>query len=268
MIIIKLTGGIGNQMFQYALGRKLSIDKKTEFALDISWYEKSLDRRYLLDNFQISEKLGTKFEKIKAKFFANVKEKNFLFDPKIFHLSKNSYLDGYWQSPKYFEGIEDILQKDFTLKKPQGEKYDEMLRKIVAGNSVSLHVRRGDYKASKNVKIFADITPEYYQNAIVYIKEKIGIIHLFVFSDDVNWVKENLKIDVPTTFVSEEGFADYQELALMSNCKHNIIANSTFSWWASWLNSNKNKIVITPSKWFNIEEMSAEDFIPKTWVKI
>jgi hypothetical protein len=269
MITVKFTGGLGNQMFQYALGRRLSLDRKTELSFDTSWYEKSPDRAFTLYNFQIAGKPMTKFEKIKRLFSANIKEKSLFFDKKILSANNNSFLDGYWQSPKYFEDIEDILQKDFTLKKPQGKKYDEMLRKIMFGNSVSLHVRRGDYLAVKNTQIYALCTSEYYVGAVNHIREKTGDMQIFVFSDDTEWVKKNLKFNAPMFFVSEEHLADFQELMLMSACKHNITANSTFSWWGARLNKNPQKIITAPQKWFAFpNEGNEKDLVPENWIRL
>ncbi|MCK9351778.1 MAG: alpha-1,2-fucosyltransferase [Candidatus Pacebacteria bacterium] len=268
MITVKFTGGLGNQMFQYAFGRRLSLDQKSELFFDTSWYKKSPDRNFTIENFQIAGKPSTKFEKIKRLFSETIEEKTLLFDTKVLSTNDSLFLNGYWQSPKYFEDIEDILRKDFTLKKPQGEKYDEMLRKITMGNSVSLHVRRGDYLAEKNVSVYTECSPEYYKKAIQYVKEINEDIHLFIFSDDTDWVKENLKIDLPATYVSAEHFTDYQELTLMSACRHNITANSTFSWWGAWLNKNPEKIVITPGKWLVTDSNYENDLLPEEWTKL
>jgi hypothetical protein len=265
MIIVKLTGGIGNQMFQYALGRWLSFDRKTELAFDVSWYKIS-QRHYSLGNFQIVGKPATAYEKAKALFNKHIKEKTLLFDQKILSAPKNSNLDGYWQNPKYFEGIEDVLKKDFTLKDFQGEKFDAMLQKISKTNSVSLHVRREDYLAEKHASVYAECKPEYYQKALEYLASKAGNINIFVFSDDTAWVKENLKIAASANFVSNGSFSDFQELMLMSACKHNITANSTFSWWGAWLNQNPDKMVIAPKKWLLVESAYETGLLPPQWI--
>ena len=268
MIFIKFTGGLGNQMFQYALGRKLSVLQKTELAFDISWYEKSPNRKFLLDNFQVLGKPISRSNRVKKLFTKKIKEQSFLFDSRILSAGKNSYLDGYWQSPKYFDDIENILRKDFTLKNPQSEKYETMLKKIAETNSVSLHIRRGDYLAVKNTAVYTPCSMEYYKKGIEYIVSKVGMIDICIFSDDTAWVKENLKTNFPILFVSDEGFSDYQELLLMSACKHNITANSTFGWWGAWLNKNPQKTIITPKKWFSDENKNQSDLIPPTWIQL
>ncbi len=268
MIIIKIFGGIGNQMFQYALGRRLSLEQKTGLVFDVSWYKNSPDRLFTLNHFNISGKGITVFQKISSLFIPHIKESSFAFDSKILSVGKNVFLTGYWQNLKYFEEIESILRKDFIPKDIQGEKYEALLKKISGSNSVSLHVRKGDYLSGKNVRVYESCTPEYYKKAVKYIKEKTGDIELFVFSDDEDWVKKNISFGFPVTLVSEKGFIDYQELMLMSLCKHNITANSTFSWWGAWLNQNKKKIVVTPKKWFISEEKKEAALIPSSWIRL
>ncbi len=279
MIIIKTIGGLGNQLFQYALGRRLSLERNTELFFDATWYEKPPNRKYSLDKFHTSGAVATKTDSKKRKprlldvilpinKKRYIREQSFLFDKKILSVGKDVYLDGYWQSPKYFESIEDILKKDLVLKEPQGEENEDMRKKIYSVNSVSLHVRRGDFLAEKNKKTYTDCGPEYYQSAVNYIFKQTGEIELFVFSDDPEWVKENLHTGHPTTFVSSHHFTDYQELNLMRSCKHNITANSTFSWWGAWLNPNPKKIVVTPKQWFVPMGRNGEDLIPATWIRM
>ncbi|MFH1461878.1 MAG: alpha-1,2-fucosyltransferase [bacterium] len=285
MIITKLQGGLGNQMFQYAIGRFLAQKNKTELKLDLSFYcnkQNEPQRIYSLENFNIKENIATQkeiedFEKYKNKsgwkhffyksFFTNdsiyVKEKQFNFDPKVLKTYDNSYLDGYWQNEKYFKSIENIIRENFTLKNKLPDNLQNILTKIKNPNSISLHIRRGDYVNKENYNV---LPIEYYNEAIKIITEKNSDIHLFIFSDDIVWAKNNLNTEFPITFIY--GNKDYQDLILMSLCKHNIIANSSFSWWGAWLNSNPNKIVIAPKKWFNKTEINTEDLIPKSWIKI
>jgi len=286
MIIVKLVGGLGNQMFQYALGRKLSVEHNTELLLDISWYDSSKDRRYLLDKFYATTKIATKDDIDRVKESSSAKIKNFFrthhkksyikelsseFDQKMLTVGgKDAYIDGYWQSPKYFLGIEDMIRKEFTLKEKQNEEFNSLLNTIQDENSVSLHIRRADYFAPKNVVLFATCSLEYYQEAVKLISEKVGTIHLFVFSDDIEWTKQHLAFPTPhnVTFVSNGKLVDYQEMMLMSSCKHNITANSTFSWWAAWLNKNPQKVVVSPKKWFIGKTLNDKDLIPETWNRI
>ena len=282
MIIVRLAGGIGNQMFQYALGRRLSLERKTELLLDASWYKESADRSYALNHFRISEELvsyddirktiDSPFVKITDLFTAYrrkkyIKERSFLFDAAVLSVGTHAYLDGYWQSPKYFEEIADTLRKDFTLKEPLREEYQAVQQKISATNSVSLHIRRGDYLLAKHQNIYIPLPLEYYQQAADFISNQAGACTFFVFSDDIEWAKENLSLPYPIEYVSGKDIADYEELMLMAACAHNITANSSFSWWGAWLNRNPEKIIVTPKRWF-VDGRSEADLIPPSWIRL
>lgn len=250
MIITKLQGGLGNQMFQYAAGRAQAIRDGSELLLDTSWYDSQSLRALGLNAFNIHARTAAKEEIAEAK-------------------KGKGYLDGYWQSEKYFARIEDVIRKEFTLKDAGGGKFQQTLKRIQETNSVSLHIRRTDYLAPKHQTIYAQMSLEYYEKAVERIQIFAKDVEIFVFSDDIDWVKKNLKIvGVPMTYVSSMGFSAEQELFLMSQCKYNITANSTFSWWGAWLNSNPNKIVVTPEKWFLSGSMSEKDLIPSTWIKL
>lgn len=282
MIITRLSLGLGNNLFQYALGRRLAIERNTELFLDFSG-ENEGRRRYALDyisRFNMIRSVASKKDLMKIillnKFpFLNLGHKNSVFTEKthsfdldVLGVPQNSYLTGYWQSEKYFKTVENTIRKDLKLKEPQGKKYQDFLDRIMKSNSISIHFRRDDFMSEKNLRIFNTCTPDYYHNAVSYLSGKISAPELFVFSDDIEWVKQNIKFNFPTTFVSGNGLADYQEIILMSACKYNIIANSTYSWWGAWLNDNPQKIVITPKKWFVDPDRDEKDLIPEEWIKI
>lgn len=283
-IIIKFQGGLGNQLFQYALGRNLSLTKKIKVKYDISWFAGQTKRKYELDNFKAviefatSEEVG-KLQRYKRKtgklsFFHNffrankniyVNEKEFTFDPTILNTNPPTYLDGYWQSEKYFVSIQEIIRKDLTLKVADSPQIKGQRNEIVNSHSVSLHIRRTDY--INNSHSFYHICPlDYYYKAISYLEDKNKGLKLFIFSDDIAWVKENFKTNHPTVFI--EGNKSYEDLLLMSLCQYNIIANSSFSWWGAWLNVNPEKIIIAPNKWFNDPKINTQDLIPANWIKI
>ena len=285
MIIIKLNGGLGNQLFQYSLGRKLSIKNNDVFKLDLSDFTKDNPRSYGLGEFNIIENFASDedINKIKKSGVwklvdklkpyckrSAIKYKGYDFDPNILKLSGNFYLDGYWQSEKYFQDIKNIIRKEVTLKNPIENKYADLISQIKNTNSVSIHIRRGDYITNKKFsKVYNLLDEKYYQKAVKFIAEKINDPFFFIFSDDINWVKQNLNIPYPKIFVSGENeIKNYEELILMSLCKHNIIANSSFSWWGAWLNQNPSKIVISPDKWFNDKISDAKDLIPPEWIRI
>lgn len=280
MIITKIWGGLGNQLFEYALGRKLSLAKNTELKLDTSQFKKDTRRIFDIYHFNISCSLANKIETAKFKFLNLfdlskpyykkhiVQDQGFYFDQNIFDVPNNIYLDGYWQSEKYFKDIKDILRKDITLKEQPDQKYYEIWNEINNSNSVSLHVRRADYLSFKNQKVFALCSPDYYKKAIEIITNKAGPIKLFFFADDIEWLKQNISTPYPAKFISGQGFTDCQELILMSACKHNIIANSSFSWWGAWLNTNPDKIVIAPEKWVVNPARHSKDLLPQEWIKL
>ncbi|OGM91147.1 hypothetical protein A2999_01225 [Candidatus Wolfebacteria bacterium RIFCSPLOWO2_01_FULL_38_11] len=287
MIITKLTGGIGNQMFQYAMARAVAEQNKVDLGIDISWFDRYKNnltpREYALDDFNISGKLLKTgiFYRILSKlsFLENIrppqrkyyiKEKQiFHFDPEVFKISGNVYLDGYWQNEKYFKDIEEIIRKEFTLKNPFNKIISGIAEKISETNSVSLHIRRGDYVKDKITnQLHGVCSLDYYLNAINRILEKVSKPSFFIFSDDIEWAKNNLKLNYSTFFISDNLIKDSEELVLMSKCKHNIIANSSFSWWGAWLNQNPQKIVIAPKQWFKDSSIKTDDLIPDSWQRI
>ena len=285
MIIIKLNGGLGNQLFQYSLGRKLSIKNNDIFKMDLSSFKGNKDRHYSLNPFTIVENIANEeeikkieklglwklFDKFKPHYKrSSIKYKGYNFDPNILKLSGNFHLDGYWQSEKYFKDIENIVRKEITLKNSLPSKYSGLIGEITNNNSVSIHIRRCDYATNKKFSaVYNLLDEEYYQRTVKFIAEKIKEPKFFIFSDDIKWAKQNLNIPYPKIFVSDNSeIKNYEELTLMSLCKHNIIANSSFSWWGAWLNTNIDKIVLSPDKWFNIGVGNTSDLIPENWIKL
>jgi len=299
MVVTRLLGGIGNQMFQYAAGRNLSYILNTDLKLDISCYEKYKLRQYELGVFNIQEKFATaeeimeiKFEKqnftkkisqkLLKKFFAippkmprtlpsYIKEKKlFHFQPEILDLKGNIYLEGSWQSEKYFKDIRKIIIQDFTpIKKFKG-KNKELEEKISQSLSVSIHIRRGDYVTNPRTSEFHGLCNlEYYKRCISIIKEKFLEPHFFIFSDDMDWVRESFILEEPAFYINHNGIENaWKDIRLMSMCKHHIIANSSFSWWGAWLGERQDKLIFSPKKWLNKSEVTVKDLIPNSWSKI
>lgn len=292
MIVVKLIGGLGNQMFQYATARKLSQKKYAKLKFDTNGLSlESTPREYSLGVFNIQESFASleEIESLKnwqddyislilkkigffPKIFTKktfIVEKSFRFDPEILDLKDNVYLQGYWQTEKYFEDVENVIRREFTLKEEYSIENKEITKEIKNSNAVSVHVRRGDYAKDQKTNKFHGLCPiDYYNDAIKKIAKKIEKPIFYVFSDDIDWVKKNLKFNYPVRYVSNGILKDYEELMLMSYCKHNIIANSSFSWWGAWLNSNPEKIVIAPKKWFNDPNVDTSDLIPENWIRI
>jgi hypothetical protein len=297
MIIVKLWGGLGNQMFQYSLARNLAEKNLSILKMDIHFleqYEKT--RKYDLGCFLISEHLASieevyifsneknrvtnfinrLFNKassvlglnsfVNSRYFKDcvvIREKDFSkFDPNILEARGNIYLEGCWQSEKYFADIKDIIKNEFTVKYFQNLYSRRMSKLIAEKNAVSLHFRRGDY-IDNNLTCPLN----YYTKAISYIASKVDDPHFFVFSDDHEWIKSNFKIYYPFTEVDQNDHSkNYEDLRLISQCRHHIIANSTFSWWGAWLSDYPKKIVVAPKVWFAKNEVYSDDICPENWV--
>ena len=282
MIILNLKGGLGNQMFQYALGRKLALKNNTALKLDISGYPRQTLRQYGLGDFNIVEEIATPEEVRKLKYpfglcsklarrfrFKILRRFHIGWEPGILEAGDNIYLDGFWQSYKYFDDVTETLKKEFTLKQPLSPASTELSAQILSADSISLHIRRGDYVSNPKTRKHHGICDlDYYRKAVKLITEKVPTPTFFVFSDDIDWVKQNLDIGFPTVYVSRPELGDSEELVLMSRCHHHIIANSSFSWWGAWLGINSEKIIISPTKWVNNNSVKMNDLIPKTWLKI
>jgi len=287
LILVRLYGGIGNQLFQYAAARRLAYKHKTDLKLDITAYREYKIRKYSLNVFNIKECIASpdeierfrsvpKIIKIDGRYYMEKKkervvvEKHFHFDPEILELPDNVYLTGYWQSEKYFKDIEDIIRQEFSIKPPQTEKDKEILKLIKATQSVALCVRRGELVTNVAFyEAFGFCKLDYYHRCISYISRIIPSAHFFVFSDDFSWAKKYLPTDFPMTFVDHiESSRSHENLRLMSNCRHYIISNTTFGWWGAWLNRDRKKIVCVPKKWFKGFKGNTKDLFPAGWVKI
>ncbi|OGM93880.1 hypothetical protein A2524_00615 [Candidatus Wolfebacteria bacterium RIFOXYD12_FULL_48_21] len=288
MIIIKLKGGLGNQMFQYACAKHLAERNGDVLKLDISLYQPGnapagdTARSYALGAFSISAQVASKEEvrrvrgllwhimALAMKVINRVRPiSSYMFDPQVLERRGNVYLDGYFQSERYFKDIKACIRNEFRLREPMGEQAQAMLRDIDGSDSVSLHIRRGDYVTNKNANAFhGTCPPEYYHAAIKEIGKHVHSPKFFIFSDDIEWAKADVGMPAHATYVSRDGIADYEELLLMSKCKHNIIANSSFSWWGAWLNANSNKIVVAPKRWINDERVDTSDAVPVEWVSM
>ncbi len=264
-------------MFQYSIGRDLAFATKSELKIDISEFRNYPLRSYQLSDFNIQACIATEedIRKVKKKYLKwfnkkIVREKNFKFDAGILKLSGDLLLEGYWQSYKYFDGISEIIKKDFSLKNAMSESYNLIAEEIYNTDSVSIHIRRGDYVQNKKTNRYHGVcSPQYYIDAANYIEKKVSTPFFYVFSDDPSWVETDFKIPFKYKLVAGiKNQTCQQDLMLMSYCKHNIIANSTFSWWAAWLNSNSSKIVIAPQKWFGNNMIETTDLIYDDWIRI
>jgi len=294
MIIVKLMGGLGNQMFQYAAARRLAVINRTTLKMDLGFLldrtprENFVYRNYELNLFNIQEKIAGPDEVAlflgkQSGFFqksitrlktgcmlgkpVNIHEPHFHFYPELLTAPKNAYLDGYWQSEKYFKDIEAIVRVEFTFRKNFDEKSQKLARRIQSVNSLCVHVRRCDFVANPT---HGTMSIQYYQDGLNLLVDKITSLQIFVFSDDIPWCIQNLVFEVPIFFVGDdyagERFGDY--LHLMTLCKYFIIPNSAFGWWAAWLCSFPEKVIIAPKQWFQDVQHDTRDVIPDHWIRI
>lgn len=295
MILVKLMGGLGNQMFQYACAKQLAVIKDVPLKIDLSFLKnRGTDvlhtiREYELDIFNIKDGIANAEELnlfkrnledgryiLLHKYlpfifpYYTIREKAFAYDQRLLKVHKNTYIDGFWQSYKYFSSEEQIIRQSFSFKKNPEGKNLEHIAAIAKNNSISLHVRRGDYVNDKNTNQYhGTCSLSYYQTAISIITSKIKNPHFFIFSDDMTWVKENIKPGFPHTYIDHNtGINSFEDLRLMSLCQHQIIANSSFSWWGAWLNNNPEKIVVAPDKWFADSSINTKDLYPQSWIRL
>jgi len=291
-------GGLGNQMFQYALGTHLAIKNSTVLKLDFSLladksqpHEVVTHRNLEIDIFDIPLQCATqkeveyfngkKYSSLTGKAWNKVTwqfhKKNLIiehgrkFHPEVLLLSDNKCLVGSWQREKYFKDIENEIRKLYSFNKPLTGKFLEIDREIQNSNSVCIHVRRGDYVTSPLYsKSLGAVDTEYYHKALEILQRKQQIDGLFVFSDDLDWCKNNLTFPVPTHFmdyeVKEKKYA--VDMQLMNLCKHFIIPNSTFGWWAAWLSKSPGKIVIAPKQWYKDPASDSSDLVPAEWIRL
>jgi hypothetical protein len=280
LIVSKIYGGLAGQMTQYAVGRHLSLINKTDLYLDLSWfsYNSNLEfpREFRLNklrtHYQIADtkkilwkfRFTEKYKQINPLKLVCYHEQDYtVFNPDVLKLRNGVILDGYFFSYKYFEKILPLLEKEFAIKEMLDERNQRQLYKIKNTNSVSVHFRRGDYALSS---FHGMLQIEYYQKALKYLSDKFSDIHLFLFSDDIGWAKKNILFDYPFEIIDYNGDKfNYIDMELMKNCKHNIIANSGFSWWAGILNKNKDAIIIGPKKWVN-QSKHPINHIPPGWI--
>lgn len=288
MIYIRLYGGLGNQMFQYAFGFSLSQKYNKPLVIETNYFNENTKlcspRSFELNVYNI-ESDNSKFpyysyHKILVKLLKSFPVTNIFFKTKYFpeksfsysditiNPKKDYFLDGYWQSYKYFDIYREELLRIFSQISID-EINSALSETISKSKSVSVHIRRGDYVTNKIASTHhGTCSVEYYQLAINYFQSRHTDCSFFVFSDEPAWAKENISFPLNSTFINHNtGKSSYLDMYLMSKCKHNIIANSSFSWWGGWLNRNPEKVVIAPKKWFN-SNVDTSDLLPETWIRL
>jgi hypothetical protein len=278
-VTIRTCGGFGNQAFQYAFSVALKA-LGNEVLLECSWFDNNPQRAYVLDRFNTNIEIGP----IRGQF---VQEGNLRFHPEFLKkYNQDTTFAGYWQNEKYLAGVEDKVRKDLTLRRTPSEKTLAVAREIENSDSIFLHIRRTDTLTEKNLVYHGLVHPDYYKRAASYIATRVPSPHFFVFSDDIEWCKQNIRVfNYPVTFVDHnttgvteqpdhevqktDNGTEHEDNFLMRLCKHAIIPNSSFAWWAAWLNPNPDKIVVAPRHWFPAGSPHDGSEIPcSTWVRL
>jgi hypothetical protein len=288
VIITRIHGGLGNQMFQYAAGRGLSLRCGLPLRLDLSAMARYRVHAYGLDRFALTAAVATpdelppaaprsglgglvdRLRPRRGSSIPRIEEKSFRFDPEVFAHRGPAHLSGYWQSERWFVDHATTIRDDFRLARPMAPERAEILARLHATASVSVHVRRGDYVSNPAANAFhGTCAPDWYAAAIERIGERIVEPTFFVFSDDPAWVRENLAMPAGTVFVDPRPDGrDAEDLHLMAAARGHVIANSTFSWWAAWLDPRPDKPVIAPARWFADPGHDTRDLIPADWQRL
>jgi hypothetical protein len=285
MIVSRLIGGLGNQMFQYAAGRALALRRGVPFRIDRRGFAEYKTHAFGLDCFcaeladapadqlpgAVKEsRLNRLLRPLLRTPLRVHAERAFTFDPDVLSLPDGAYLDGYWQSEKYFSDCAEQVRADFTVRRAPSAENQRWLERIAGCNSLSLHVRRGDYVTNASAAaVHGTCDLDYYRRAVDHVRQASGADPaVFVFSDDPDWVAANLKLPFDMHLVrNNDAATNYEDLRLMSACRHHVIANSSFSWWGAWLNPSPSKIVVAPRRWFRTNEHDDRDLIPAAWMR-
>ena len=297
MIIVKLMGGLGNQMFQYAAARRLALRHGTEVAFDGSYFEAcpvgDTVREYALHHFSIAARFATPREIAETSGLCNgiwtktllemrrvtgltrysnnlFREPQSGFCPEVLGLPDNVYLAGYWHSERYFADVGATIRQELTVRSALAGRNQELAARLASSESVFMHFRRGDYVESAKTAAFHGVLPlGYYQQALDTLRARVSHPRLFIFTDDPQWVRQHVAFSVPFEVVDHNPPRHgYEDLRLMSLCRHAIIANSSFSWGGAWLMQNPDKIVIAPRQWFAEASMNPTELTPPGWMRI
>jgi hypothetical protein len=286
MIVSRLIGGLGNQMFQYAAGRALAERRGVPFCIDrraffdyrthtfgMDCFDAALAEppQNLLPNAPSEGRLYGLLRRFLPSPLTVYSERAFTFDERVLDLPDGTYLDGYWQTERYFSDFREVIRTDFTISKAPSQSSERWLERIGNTPSVSLHIRRGDYVSTPAAAaLHGTCDLAYYRRAVEYVRGATGIDPvLFVFSDDPDWVASNLIMPYPMHLVRDnDASTNYEDLRLMTACRHHVIANSSFSWWGAWLDGRPDSITIAPSRWFASDSPDARDLVPERWVRL
>lgn len=274
MIVVQLLGGLGNQMFQYACGRALALRTGKQLYLDVGSYSLYPGRHFELDvlniqatiiNLEEDKAIGSRLGLPDIQVYS---EQQYNFDPNVFALRDNVFLQGgFWQTEKYFQDFAGVMHEELSPKLPSlSAESLSIAQDMKRYLSIAIHVRRTDYAIYDKLGI---LPIDYYENVRRYLGTTFPAARYYVFSDDVAWCKREFTVFPNAYLVEHQGQVGcHEDLWLMSQCQHNVIANSTYSWWGAWLNGNPQKLVIAPDRWFAGEHLNTQDLLPDKWIKV
>ncbi|SDW16217.1 alpha-1,2-fucosyltransferase [Litoreibacter albidus] len=285
MIYSRIYGGLGNQLFQYAASRAVSLRTGTDLLLDTRLAPEGSHWAFALDHFNINARIAepsdlppNKYKLIRYALWRTfgrhpkfMRENGLGYQEAIAKAPDDTYLHGYFQSERYFADVLDLLEDELRIVTPPDKQNAEYAKRIAnAGHTVSLHMRRGDYLGTpKSSATYATCDEAYYLRALQQLSQGGHDLKVFVFSDDPDWVRANLRLPYDMTAVGHNGpDKHYEDLRLMSYCNDHIIANSTFSWWGGWLDRRPEARVVGPAKWFNDPKLANPDILPDRWITV
>lgn len=303
MIITRLVGGLGNQMFQYAAGLALAHARRTVLKLDVSWFRESSEfeahNRYALSCFNITEQFATDDESEHLKDVQRTRAERWSIHlatvlrlqryvrqnarignwhravqfhpyPEFHRQPDHTYLDGMWQAEDFFAPVSDLLRSHFSFRYPPPKPVFELAAQISQGSSIAVHFRRGDYTRNSTFnREMGVLDLDYYYRAVNRAREHLPNATLYVFSDDIDSVEKEFRPSAPVVFVrAVQPWHAHDKIRLMSLCNDIVIANSTFSWWAAWLNPSDSKLVIAPHPWFEQSTNNGDWVVPKSWLRL
>ncbi|MDB5813272.1 MAG: hypothetical protein JWN23_389 [Rhodocyclales bacterium] len=290
-VIVALKGGLGNQLFEYAAGLALASRRGAELVLDVSSFSDPRARHFALGPFELPERiqqrafrfwsrggfcdavlrrLSRRFGWTRGGVPVHYENSSRGFDDSVLTLEAPILLDGYFQSEQYFCDYAALLRERLSVPRHLHEASRQLMHLIRACDAICIHVRRGDYISNPVANQFHGLCGmDYYRRGVELVAEKLGAPHCFVFSDDPQWVRENMSLPFPTTVVDINGEDQaHQDLWLMAACRRFVIANSSLSWWGAWLSSHIDKQVVAPKQWFKGSTQDTSELVPADWIRV
>lgn len=287
-VVVRMSGGLGNQLFQYACARSMADRLGTELLLDLSAYGRQpaseTPRAFGLDVFRVryraaseedlrpfAQHFGNRWRRWSARFSGSTQllaQTGYGFDVRAEQAGPGTYLIGHWQSERYFSANADRIRADLAPVEPFDSNDEALIRRMSGSTSVSVHVRRGDYVTNPVTSAHHPTCgPEYYLRSSEHVLRSHPDARFFVFSDDIPWAKEHLHFAAPVEFIDGPDRPAHKDMLLMSRCKHHIIANSSFSWWGAWLNADPLKMLVAPRVWYHDPAIDSRDLLPPNWIR-